>query len=104
VARIFKTGSSLPFAVRYWDGSEDRFGDGDPSVSLIFKTPDGLGRTLSGALGLGEAYMDGAVDVEGDIRKMFGILSAMKPEIGVGDIARLAWFKVLLPRADSLAK
>ena len=40
------TARSIPVAQRI----SDRFGDGDPSVRLIFRTPDGLGRTLTGAL------------------------------------------------------
>ncbi len=58
------------FTVRYWDGDEKNYGDGEPQFSIVFhKEPHmkDLKLTTDISLVLGEAYMDGIVDFEGDL-------------------------------------
>ncbi|MFO8059864.1 MAG: cyclopropane-fatty-acyl-phospholipid synthase family protein [Bacillota bacterium] len=70
----------------YPDGQTRTYGGGDPADAadgdevqfrLIFREPLDLGKVRSSPLvSLGEAYMDGAIDIEGDLRDVF--------EVGIG--------------------
>ena len=56
------------FKVAYTDGTIEDYGDGEPQFTVRFRDDDVvnfLGDSLS--LSFGEAYMDGRVDVEGDL-------------------------------------
>ena len=58
-----------PFAMRLWDGSVRRYGQGEPRFTIVI---DSLATMTSlvtrGSLGAGEAYMSGALEVEGDLQ------------------------------------
>lgn len=57
--------------VAWWDGEVERFGDGPPAVRLLFRRPISLGRfLLDPVLAFGEAYMDGDVEVEGELEEL----------------------------------
>jgi cyclopropane-fatty-acyl-phospholipid synthase len=57
------------FAVRFWDGDTERYGNGTPQFTLIIKTEAAARRIFSdGTLGFGEEYMAGNLEVEGDLR------------------------------------
>ena len=59
----------VSFRLRLWDGSERSYGQGDESFVLTVGSEDALADILTrGSLGFGEAYMDGRVDVEGDLQ------------------------------------
>jgi cyclopropane-fatty-acyl-phospholipid synthase len=59
------------FSVRYWDGAEVRYGNGNPQFKLNIKTRQAGGRIFSdGTLGFGEEYMNGNLEVEGDLRAL----------------------------------
>ena len=103
MGRIFGSALGMPFAVRYWDGREDQFGDGAPTVRLVFRSPNGLARMLKGGLGFGEAYMDGEIEIDGDARRMCAILNELKPQLGFADLLRLFWFNLRLGGRISLA-
>lgn len=57
-----------PLAVTYWDGSTECFGEGAPVCRVILREQLDM-KTLLGdpVLTLGEAYMAGDIEVEGDI-------------------------------------
>ena len=57
----------LPLAVRWWDGSETRYGE--PDATIVVRSPHALRRLLyqPNELGLSRAFVAGEVDVEGDI-------------------------------------
>lgn len=62
-------------AVRLWDGSTSSFGAGRPAVTLIVREP-GVLRDLilfRDPLRLAEAYVQGGLDVEGDIYAALGM-------------------------------
>lgn len=67
---IFQTMQS-PFAVRYWDGGEEKYGQGEPQFSIIFhdKIPE-LKLMKDISLAFGEAYMNGVIDFAGDVQKI----------------------------------
>jgi cyclopropane-fatty-acyl-phospholipid synthase len=63
-------GSSIPFAVRFTDGTEYRSGDAAPAFTLIFRERRAYWRIAAyGHVGLLEAYFAGEVDVHGSLAK-----------------------------------
>lgn len=78
--RLLRTlGSSLPdmsFEVQFWDGHLERFGNGKPSFSIIFKNKSAARNVFAkGSMGFAEEYVDGNIDIEGDFQQLvhFGI-------------------------------
>jgi cyclopropane-fatty-acyl-phospholipid synthase len=62
------------FAVRFWDGETLSFGNGPRQFEIAFKTRVALRRTLvTGFLGFGEGYMDGDVELDGDLDRLFAV-------------------------------
>lgn len=61
----------IPFGVRLWDGETEAFGSGVPAFTLIFNKKEAVKSMLSrGTMGLGEEYVAGNIDVEGDFSKL----------------------------------
>ncbi len=59
------------FAIEFWDGDAIRFGD-VPWITLRLKTKNAAGSVIGkGFLGFGESYMEGDLDIEGDIQELF---------------------------------
>jgi cyclopropane-fatty-acyl-phospholipid synthase len=59
------------FAVRLWDGEVHSIGDA-PAFTIWFKEQSAASRTLAdGFMGFGESYMDGSIDVDGDMQLLF---------------------------------
>lgn len=59
------------FEVEYWDGSKKHYGDNQHRFTIIFKTEAVFKRVLADPImGFSEGYMDGEVDVRGDLRDM----------------------------------
>lgn len=58
-----------PFVLRLWDGTERRYGAGPPRFAISVDGPATLSEMATrGSLGTGEAYMSGALEVEGDLQ------------------------------------
>jgi cyclopropane-fatty-acyl-phospholipid synthase len=75
---LFRTLSSnlpeIPFAVRYWDGDIQTFGNGLPVFTIVFTTEDGAKAIFTrGPTGFREQYVAGNIDVEGDIEQLLRI-------------------------------
>src|SRR5665811_2041283 len=81
------------FRVRFWDGTERTYGDGDPRFTVAFDSREALDAVLTlGSLGTGEAYMEGALDVEGDLHEFFRVgshPSVRSPRLGTRDKAMI---------------
>lgn len=61
----------LPFRVRYADGVTEDYGQGEPLFTLVFKTEKAFGSFLTNpSLGFGEGYIQGEVDVVGNIQDL----------------------------------
>lgn len=63
-----------PFEIRLWEDRVYRFGVGEPTVDIVVKDRNGLlalGRLDE--LGICEAYMDGSLDVVGDMQHFVGL-------------------------------
>jgi cyclopropane-fatty-acyl-phospholipid synthase len=82
------------FAVRYAGGETQNYGDGEPRFTIRFNDDNILG-LISGdmLMSFGEAYMDGRVDVEGDLADLMslafrsGLVSATQTAQGFTGIA-----------------
>ncbi len=66
--RVFGDRVKIPLEVRLWGGRTYRFGAGEPAVKILVKDHKGLSalRRLD-ELRICEAYMDGSLDVQGDM-------------------------------------
>lgn len=66
--------SHLPegaIAVNFWDGTNKQYGQGQPNFTLNLNEPLSTMRLAKDPiLAMGEAYMDGVIDVEGDLGKV----------------------------------
>lgn len=77
--KLFKRLSVKPFAVRYWDDITTIYGEGEPEFTLIFNkqlSEKDIIKDVS--LAFGEAYMNGDIDYEGDIRKVLDLAFSNK--------------------------
>lgn len=65
-----------PFALKLWDGSERRYGQGEPAFVLELRTPQAAVDMMArGSLGFGEAYMSGRLEVQGDLQQLLAFES-----------------------------
>lgn len=69
IQEIFSQFSGPKFSIKLWDGKEYFYGTGSSTTfTLIFEDAKTVQRLLAqGALGFGEAYMEGKLRVEGDL-------------------------------------
>ena len=66
--------SPLPFRTTFPNGMEITGGRGDPEVTIRIKSVGAALRTVVfGHFGFLEAYFDGQIDIEGDLRKLMAI-------------------------------
>ena len=66
---IFKQFEGSKFGVRFWNNETKYYGYGDDTAFILSITKPGVIKRLlaEGALGFGESYMNGTLDIEGDI-------------------------------------
>ncbi|MBK1709105.1 MULTISPECIES: class I SAM-dependent methyltransferase [Marichromatium] len=66
--RVFGDRVKIPLEIRLWGGRTYRFGDAEPAVKILVKDRQGLSalRRLD-ELRICEAYMNGSLDVQGDM-------------------------------------
>ncbi len=59
------------FAIEFWDGDRISFGKA-PCVTLHFKTKECVNKIIrSGYMGFGESYMERALEIVGDMQRLF---------------------------------
>ncbi|QXE18085.1 cyclopropane-fatty-acyl-phospholipid synthase family protein [Clostridium sp. 001] len=69
--KFLQSAFSDTVAVKYWDGSEEKYGEGDIKFKVCMNKPISEKDILRDPfLTLGEAYMDGILDFEGNIREI----------------------------------
>ena len=66
---VFGRLSGAPFAFRLWEGSEVRFGSGEPVCTVVVKSPEIFMRLIRNPspYNFALAYMESAIDLEGDL-------------------------------------
>lgn len=85
---------NIPVKVVYWDGKSAVYGDGEPEVTITFKEKIPIRDvTKNASIALGEAYMDGKIEIDGSIQKL--ITAAYE---SVGSFMRNSKFRRFLPK------
>lgn len=99
LTQIYQNHPEISFEVQFWDGDKQRFGEGEPETILRFNSKQALKQVFSGGyLGFGEAYMDGGLDIEGDLRQLlrFGFDPAFENlKVSFPFKLRIAWNYIL---------
>ena len=82
--RLFSGITSVNFSVTYWDGTSTRYGAEPPAFAVVFKKQPSI-LDLSGdpTLYLGEAYMRGDIELEGDCAAMAVAVEDLEDAAGV---------------------
>ena len=77
---IFKQFNGPKFAVKFWDGKINYYGSGQTTIfTLLIKDSLTAKRLLAqGSLGFGEAYMEGSLQIEGDIEAYLRLRHQLK--------------------------
>ncbi|KRM92067.1 SAM-dependent methyltransferase [Liquorilactobacillus cacaonum] len=69
--KLLSKSFSIPVRVNYWDGESEVYGEGTPEVTITFKESVPVKDIMRNAsIALGEAYMDGRIQIEGSIQKL----------------------------------
>ena len=85
---------NIPVKVVYWDGKSAVYGDGKPEVTITFKEKIPIRDvTKNASIALGEAYMDGKIEIDGSIQKL--ITAAYE---SAGSFMRNSKFRKFLPK------
>ena len=86
------------FAVRLWDGSA--FGGARPRFVLVLCEPSALRATLHPPLDLspGRAYVEGTIDLEGDVEAAVDVIAAATERLSARALAAVAWRMRALPK------
>ena len=78
IRSIFSRMNGNPFAVTYWDGNTEVYGtngERNPDIRMTINEKLDLKEMLCDPeLKFGEAYMDGKIDFEGDLKEVFNLL------------------------------
>lgn len=65
----------IPFEIKFWDGEEEKYGEGDSKLKLIFNCPLSKTKLLNDpSMALGEAYMTNELDIDGDLQNIIEYL------------------------------
>ena len=93
------------FAIDFWDGDKISFGK-TPSVTLRLKDEECVKKIISsGYLGFAESYMDKALEIVGDVQKLFRMgFSINFDECGLSLIEKLRFFIISLLNRDTLRR
>jgi cyclopropane-fatty-acyl-phospholipid synthase len=92
VDRVAARRGELAFAVEYWDGTRRSYGAGrEDFVVRLRDRRTVLGLLANPSLRFGEAYADGAIEVQGDLGRLMELLLRLAPdEVAPGPLQRLA--------------
>ena len=85
---------TIPVKIVFWDGKSVNYGDGEPQVTITFKEKIPIRDvTKNASIALGEAYMDGKIEIDGSIQKL--ITAAYE---SAGSFMRNSKFRRFLPK------
>jgi cyclopropane-fatty-acyl-phospholipid synthase len=78
------------FRVRWWDGTEETYGEGEPGFVLSIKEPSVLHEIARDTEnGFADAYIAGRIDVEGDLADVVSLAIRNSGLAGSGALGRL---------------
>jgi cyclopropane-fatty-acyl-phospholipid synthase len=79
--RIMSQVPDASFGVQFWDGERRSYG-ADAEEFVLHLNDEAVCRSLLGnlAVGFGEAYAAGAIDVEGDFRRLLRLMFVCRPD------------------------
>ena len=82
-----------PFAFRLWDGTEVRFGTGDPVATAVIKSPETFVRLVRdpSPYNFAKAYVESEIDLEGDLFATMDVANAVE-EIRLSATQKLRLF------------
>ncbi|WP_439426204.1 class I SAM-dependent methyltransferase [Oenococcus alcoholitolerans] len=70
-SKLFAHAFDIPISVKYWDGKVENYGQGEPEVKVEIKKSIPLTQLVDQpTLVLGEAYMNGEIEIDGSIQKL----------------------------------
>jgi len=93
------------FAFEFWDGDRISFGKA-PCVTLHFKTKECVKKIIrSGYMGFGESYMERALEIVGDMQRLFRLgFSINFDESRLSFLGKLRFFITSLINRDTLRR
>ncbi|MGO2137762.1 MAG: class I SAM-dependent methyltransferase, partial [Leuconostoc mesenteroides] len=72
--QIFKSSFDAPIDVEFWDGEKVSYGQGDPIATIILHEVIPIKDIMAHAsLTFGEAYMDGKIEIKGNLQELVKI-------------------------------
>lgn len=73
-------GLATGFAFRLWDGTDVALGDGPPRFTVVLHAPRTFVRLMRdpSPLNFAEAFVDGALDIEGDLFAAMDVANALE--------------------------
>jgi cyclopropane-fatty-acyl-phospholipid synthase len=80
VLRQVFAGVQADFAFRLWDGTVVAFGAGGAAFTVVIRAPQTFVRLMRDPtpLTFGEAYVEGAIDIEGDLFAAMHVANALE--------------------------
>ena len=85
---------AFDFAFRLWDGTMVQFGAGAPAFTVVIRAPETFGRLMRDPtpFAFAEAYVESAIDIEGDLFATMGLAAALESlRLPLAERVRLAW-------------
>ena len=80
------------FAFRLWDGTQVTLGGGAPVITIGVRAPETFIRLVRdpSPLNFAEAYVEGAIDVDGDLFRAMSVANALEEiRLSFGDRMRI---------------
>lgn len=94
---LFGAWQGDPFAVRLWDGTQWRATADNPRFVIVVREPAALAELATADVeAIGEAYVAGALDVEGDLLACYPVLDFL--------VARGSFERLAAPRSTGAAR
>ena len=77
--QIFKASFDAPIDVEFWDGEEVSYGEGTPIAKIKLNEVIPIKDIMAHAsLTFGEAYMDGKIEITGDLQQLITVIYQSK--------------------------
>jgi cyclopropane-fatty-acyl-phospholipid synthase len=91
VDRLAAARGDLVFAVDFWDGERRTYGHGTPDFTVHLRDRRAcLGLLANPSLRFGEAYVSGAIEVDGDLGKLMEFLLGLSRQLAPRPLRRLS--------------